>query len=267
MSYFDDITFLHTGRDRNHRVLAKGFNTQYLAALEFTRRGTIQYGITGEKRYLLEAPVIYWLKPDTSYDYGPIDGGDRDHTWCCFMGKRAVRIVKGLDEISPRGFIHVRNPLELGHYFDRIIELVPEENLRKTHIAAAYLEQIMSLLTSEARNVFKNKSDFYPIREVAGQIREKCLDNWDFQAFSRDKLHMSYSSFRKKFKTIIGEAPYDYLLLCRMQRAAGMLRRGNLMIKEVAEKCGFDDVSSFSRLFKKKAGISPSKYLERSQAR
>ena len=38
------------------------------------------------------------------------------------------------------------------------------------------------------------------------------------------------------------------------------IRNNDLQIQEVAAKCGFNDFSTFSRLFRKKTGLSPSQY-------
>ena len=56
--------------------------------------------------------------------------------------------------------------------------------------------------------------------------------------------------------------PHKYLTDRRLQTAANMLRSeyndGN--VTEVAHQCGFREPLYFSRMFKKKYGISPSYY-------
>jgi len=56
-------------------------------------------------------------------------------------------------------------------------------------------------------------------------------------------------------------AACEFLLKCRILYAASLLTEPGMSVKEVAFRCHFDDVSSFSRLFRKKMGVSPSAYL------
>ena len=62
------------------------------------------------------------------------------------------------------------------------------------------------------------------------------------------------------FKAIMGLSPISYLNSYRLQRAAHMLINTEKSIQEIAEGCGFDDNSYFSKLFKKKYHVTPHDY-------
>ena len=62
------------------------------------------------------------------------------------------------------------------------------------------------------------------------------------------------------FKAIMGLSPINYLNSYRLQRAAHMLINTEKNIQEIAEVCGFDDNSYFSKLFKKKYHVTPHDY-------
>lgn len=62
------------------------------------------------------------------------------------------------------------------------------------------------------------------------------------------------------FKAIMGRSPISYLNSYRLQRAAHMLINTEKSIQEIAEGCGFDDNSYFSKLFKKKYHVTPHDY-------
>ena len=68
---------------------------------------------------------------------------------------------------------------------------------------------------------------------------------------------MGVSSFRKNFREVTGSTFAEYELACRFRQAVSELFEGTLVIKELAEKYGFYDISHFIRLFKKKYGDSP----------
>jgi AraC-like DNA-binding protein len=71
---------------------------------------------------------------------------------------------------------------------------------------------------------------------------------------------MSYSKFRKLFKESTGESPNQYHLNLRLDKAKELLHTTNLNVTEVAYNLGFESVFYFSKLFKKKNGVSPKSY-------
>jgi AraC-like DNA-binding protein len=76
------------------------------------------------------------------------------------------------------------------------------------------------------------------------------------------ELPMGYSSFRKEFKRITDESPNQYLLNLRLERARYLLSTTALNISEIADQTGFRSVFHFSKLFKKKHGLSPGIFRE-----
>jgi AraC-like DNA-binding protein len=70
---------------------------------------------------------------------------------------------------------------------------------------------------------------------------------------------MSRSAFSKKFKSLVGLAPLDYLLRWRMRLARNALRRGST-VATVASEVGYSSESAFGHAFKRIYGIAPRRY-------
>lgn len=70
--------------------------------------------------------------------------------------------------------------------------------------------------------------------------------------------HLSQYYFLRTFKSAFQFSPHQYLLDRRLNHARQLLQKKE-KIQEVADKCGFPDSPSFSKAFKKKFGISPSR--------
>lgn len=66
------------------------------------------------------------------------------------------------------------------------------------------------------------------------------------------------------FKVIMGQSPINYLNEFRLHQAAYLLVNTEKRIREIAEDCGFDDNSYFSKLFKRKYHVTPHDYRFRS---
>ena len=65
-----------------------------------------------------------------------------------------------------------------------------------------------------------------------------------------EQFRMDRSYLNRKFKKHTGQSIKDYLTKVRLDRAIWYLARG-YSVKETASLCGFNDVSNFSRAFKK----------------
>jgi len=75
--------------------------------------------------------------------------------------------------------------------------------------------------------------------------------------------HMSDRSLLRAFQETLGHSPIDYLLRCRVRRAAELLRQGDLRMTEVAFAVGFSDSNYFSRQFRRIMGLSPREFRRR----
>lgn len=72
-----------------------------------------------------------------------------------------------------------------------------------------------------------------------------------------DICNISRSHFMKFFKNSIGMSFVNYLNDYRLLMAARMLETSDSSITDIAGKCGFDNISYFNRLFKKKYHMTP----------
>jgi len=76
-------------------------------------------------------------------------------------------------------------------------------------------------------------------------------------------LHLSLSTFRRKFQEIYGTSPGKYIQHQRLEKAAQLLTISNQQVSEICFDCGFGDISNFTKAFSKKYGCSPSKFREK----
>lgn len=72
--------------------------------------------------------------------------------------------------------------------------------------------------------------------------------------------YYSKSHFMKFFKTHMGTGFIEYLNDYRLTMAERLLRSTSEPILEIAGRTGFENLSYFNRIFKRKYGVSPGKY-------
>ncbi|RYX80566.1 AraC family transcriptional regulator, partial [bacterium] len=63
------------------------------------------------------------------------------------------------------------------------------------------------------------------------------------------------------FRAVLDTSPLEIQTSARIRRAQELLRYGELSTREVAARCGFDDPSHFSRVFKRQTNLSPREWL------
>ncbi|MDR0639696.1 MAG: helix-turn-helix transcriptional regulator [Spirochaetaceae bacterium] len=73
------------------------------------------------------------------------------------------------------------------------------------------------------------------------------------------QVGVSSSKLNSIFKLYTSITPYQYYINIKINKAQSLLEE-NISIKETASRMGFDDQCHFSRLFKSKTGVSPSKW-------
>ena len=99
-------------------------------------------------------------------------------------------------------------------------------------------------LVTEAQNLVKNR---YMEAEIS--LDEVC-----------SVLGVSNSYFSSVFKKETGKPFITYLTDYRMDIAADLMVNTNDKSYTIAEKVGYSDANYFSYVFKKRFGVSPSKY-------
>ena len=73
-------------------------------------------------------------------------------------------------------------------------------------------------------------------------------------------FHFSYNYLSSLFSTSFQMTFTEYVNQVRLEEAKRLLLHSDLNLSEIADACGYTDLSYFSKLFKKHSGSSPSKY-------
>ncbi len=102
--------------------------------------------------------------------------------------------------------------------------------------------------------------------EVVHQIADMILKNYPDPNFDLNGCLQSFSFsteyLKRIFKQEMGMTPSRFLTEKRLENAAKSLAIGgeNKNISQIARQCGFNDPLYFSKMFKRKYGVSPKNY-------
>jgi AraC-like DNA-binding protein len=72
--------------------------------------------------------------------------------------------------------------------------------------------------------------------------------------------NLSTYHFFRCFRQAFGVSPYQYMMQLRLQYATHFMKEGNYTLTDIASFCGFPDLFTFSKAFKREYGVAPRRY-------
>lgn len=100
------------------------------------------------------------------------------------------------------------------------------------------------------------------LRRARDRMDREYAQPLDVPALARTAL-MSAGHFSRRFRDAYGETPYAYLSTRRVERAAALLRRGDVSVTDACFAVGYASLGSFSTRFTEIMDETPSAYRAR----
>ncbi len=196
-------------------------------------------------------------------------------------GSPAVEFFVGFTDIQLTG--HTANNFDItdgpimhtdGEFRQKLLRItlkMSEENevLRtgRYFMLRSYLVEMLLLIVRELSEpidrkdgyAFESVSRKYVVEQIINYFEDHYAEKISLDQIAGN-MYLSPYYISKIFKSETGDAPISYLIDIRLGHAMNILRKGEYdSIQQVAQMVGYDDAYHFSKLFKKKYNISPSK--------
>ncbi|MBU6951452.1 GlxA family transcriptional regulator [Hahella sp. HN01] len=81
------------------------------------------------------------------------------------------------------------------------------------------------------------------------------------------RFNMSPRTLARRFKAATGDTPLGYLQTLRLEEAKKLLEETSDNVSQITLAVGYEDVSSFTKLFRQKTGLTPKEYRNKFQRR
>lgn len=153
--------------------------------------------------------------------------------------------------------------------YEKIAKCIDEaDEICKTYPKAfqfAIKSQLFSfffLLFSTCANMAilpKNKRSLDKMKQIMKYIECNYMEKITIADIASE-IGVSSSHFMKFFKNTMGTSFINYLNEYRLAMASRLLLSSDASVLDVANEVGFDNLSYFNRLFKKKFGLAPTNY-------
>lgn len=247
---------------------------QYRAApgeLYFFRPG-VRHAMRTAERSLLRQPHIHFdlfYRPDSelvNICYRPLERIKPEETGLF----REQAGTAGLLPLPERIRLQDRGEVE------RLLFAIIREQERSDEYAGlsgkAYFIQLLVHLLKEAHGRLDNlPASMSPLgREKINTVGEYIRLHF-LAAMDLDRLAavagLSKSHLLRQFKQVFGISPLQYQMNLRIGRAKQMLSTSQSNVSEIASYLGFADVQHFSKVFRRKTGLSPTAFRQLHDAR
>lgn len=159
---------------------------------------------------------------------------------------------------------HFTNELAIHQILQRLLFIFTEQHPSKDLFADFMLQElIIRVLQSENHKIYNEQSMALQSSDrlafVIQYIRSHLDQPLSVETLSK-KAYMSESNFHRVFKSEMGVSPIEFINNERIKLATSLLHDSQRKIKEIYTECGFNSLSYFIRLFKKKKQLSPKEY-------
>lgn len=168
---------------------------------------------------------------------------ERARCGICFPMQAIMKVYNWLDGLASteQGFYTVMNFLRI------LYELSLYEDAR--------------VLSSSSFAKIETQSDSRRVQKVQRYISEHYQEEIRLNVLS-DMVGMAPVSFSRFFKLRTGKTLSEYILDIRLGFATRLLVDSTSTIAEICYDCGFNNLSNFNRMFKRKKGCAPKEFRD-----
>lgn len=228
--------------------------------------GKFHLSIDG-KQYLLEAGDSAWISD------GAIHGGEPENCVyeCVVFDLAALLRDTPLCTKSAKEFLthssSYTGKLEKGsinaQLADKIFETLEKEQSGYEWSTIGLLWQLMGNILKIYSNISsdynQSRQQITKLKAVLAYIRDNYESQINLEELA-DIAGMSPRYFCRAFSSMTGKTPIAYLNYYRIECAGELLKLTDKTVTEIAISCGFNDMSYFSKQFKRYKCITPSQY-------
>ncbi len=225
----------------------------YVAEYIISGKGTL---VLNGLEYHPEAGDFYLLQPGTPHEYYT----DPEDPWVKIYVNCYGALCENLVRAYGLSNTVVVQGCDVFHTLEELYQYACEERPTSevmAHCAGKFTELLA--LVSSMRLQGKRSTDSEEVNLLCDYMDQ----NTHRMISIAELCHLIYRSpdyTIKLFKREIGSTPYDYQLMQKMNICKRLLCTTGSSISRIGPTLGYDDPQHFSKLFRKKCGMSPREY-------
>lgn len=149
---------------------------------------------------------------------------------------------------------------ELTGLFKRADEIQHRaEDFQQTYLAGITLHMVGLILTCVKPMTVQTNSNEQKIEKAKAIMKDNVMNDLDMNQLAMS-LQLSYSWFRKLFKSYCGISPSHYFVQLKIEKLKSLMRSTSTPINELMAQLNCGTIENFYKTFKKHTGYTPSEY-------
>ena len=149
---------------------------------------------------------------------------------------------------------------ELTGLFKRVDEIQHRaEDFQQTYLAGITLHMVGLILTCVKPMTVQTNSNEQKIEKAKAIMKDNVMNDLDMNQLAMS-LQLSYSWFRKLFKSYCGISPSHYFVQLKIEKLKSLMRSTSTPINELMAQLNCGTIENFYKTFKKHTGYTPSEY-------
>lgn len=252
------VTEMGSFVNANHRYrLSESNSPDYVLVYCLNGKG---YCETRNDIFPMEANQFILLSPNQFHRFQADPDNNWSIYWLHFSGSMAdeLKISLDLQQYEKPSSLAFRNQVD--ETYQKIHSSLTDgfalENIGYANLNLYHLITLLTLQNKETKNVKKDEDQ---LEQSIAFMKENLNKHLTVENIAKE-FNYSSSHYSTLFKQKTGLSPIDYFIRLKIQNACLLLNKSNLIVKEIAQKVGYDDPFYFSRMFKKITGKSPIEY-------
>lgn len=220
----------------------------------------------GGQTWHLSRGDVFLIKPDTEVYYEADGSNPWSYLWVGFNGIKAPAYLSYAGLEGDTVTCRCENTPLIFTYIQQMIicrQLTYSNELKRE----AALLHILSALIDEYRVTLPKEERYdYPYKIYVEQAIDYIQRNYKSNVKINDiasYIGIDRSYLTNIFKNAMNVSPQEYLMRYRMEQAEVLLARTEKKIGEIAWSVGYSDPLTFSKMFKKYKGVSPTEFREK----
>ncbi len=194
----------------------------------------------GGQVYPVHAGEAFVILPGEVTVYTASESEPWFYRWIGFDGELSGRFANAPRVITPSPRI-----------FETIGEALMLEDMREYRLCAALFELYADVFSGKSEN-------HHYVRRIRDFVRASYMQHISVKKIA-EGMNLDRRYLTRIFKERTGQTIQDYIITVRLEAARERLLEG-ATVSEAAMLCGYEDVCNFSKMFKRRYGVSPGRW-------